>query len=144
MECIQTAEFMHVYNAIIVLKEILDVFPVAIHDPGAGASLDKALDKLIEKEDRGDLRILSRAYQASLQKQWCPSGCNGHRWASAPQYRNTRQAGGWNHLYPCLWRQGPGLQQQRRKTHRKIHPAPVWRRDHPCASTGLPPARKLM
>lgn len=52
---------MHVYNAIIVMKEILPVFPLAaVFD--TGASLDSAIDRLLETEERGDLKILGRAY----------------------------------------------------------------------------------
>jgi len=41
---IETAEFMHVYNAIIVLKEILPVFPLAaVCD--AGPVIDTATEK---------------------------------------------------------------------------------------------------
>jgi len=51
---------MHVYNAIIVLKEILPVFPLAaVAD--AGPAIDTAVEKLLEKEERGDLKILARA-----------------------------------------------------------------------------------
>jgi THO complex subunit 2 len=51
---------MHVYNAIVVLKEILSVFPLA----GAtdqGPALDKLMQEFLEKEERGDLKILGRA-----------------------------------------------------------------------------------
>jgi THO complex subunit 2 len=51
---------MHVYNAIIVLKEILPVFPLAaVCD--VGANLDKAMQDLLETEERGDLKILGKA-----------------------------------------------------------------------------------
>jgi THO complex subunit 2 len=51
---------MHVYNAIIVLKEILDVFPLAsVLD--VGSSIDAAMDRFIETEERGDLKILARS-----------------------------------------------------------------------------------
>ena len=50
---------MHVYNAIIIM-EILPVFPLAsVTD--TGAAIDGAMDKLLETEDRGDLKILGRA-----------------------------------------------------------------------------------
>ena len=69
IECIETGEFMHVYNAIIVLKEVLPVFPVAAASGTAGYSLVTVLDRLLEKEERGDLKILARAYHASLKKR---------------------------------------------------------------------------
>lgn len=58
--CIETGEFMHVYNAIIVLKEILPVFPLAAVGE-YGPVIDNMIDKLVEGEERGDLKILSRA-----------------------------------------------------------------------------------
>ncbi len=61
IECITTGEFMHVYNAIIVLKEILPVFPLSAITPDTGAQLDIAMDQFVEKEERGDLKILGRA-----------------------------------------------------------------------------------
>ncbi|KAF5387899.1 hypothetical protein D9615_000104 [Tricholomella constricta] len=67
-ECIQTGEFMHVYNAIIVMKELLPVFPLAVVTD-TGASLDAAMDRFLENEDRGDLKILGRAYSAALKKR---------------------------------------------------------------------------
>lgn len=60
---------MHVYNAIIVLKEVLPVFPVAAASGTAGYSLITVLERLLEKEERGDLKILARAYHASLKKR---------------------------------------------------------------------------
>ncbi|KAL0949134.1 hypothetical protein HGRIS_009218 [Hohenbuehelia grisea] len=68
IDCIQTGEFMHVYNTIIVLKEILPVFPLAaVHDNGI--QIDRAMDRFLETEERGDLKILGRAYSASLKKR---------------------------------------------------------------------------
>lgn len=52
---------MHVYNSIIVLKEILPVFPLA-DVTNVGAEIEAVIDKLIEAEDRSDLKILARAY----------------------------------------------------------------------------------
>lgn len=69
IDCIDTGEFMHVYNAIIVLKEVLPVFPVAAASGTAGYSLVTVIDRLLEKEERGDLKILARAYHASLKKR---------------------------------------------------------------------------
>ena len=60
---------MHVYNTIIVLKEILPVFPIASINEHAGPALDIAIDKFVEKEERGDLKILGRAYAASFKKR---------------------------------------------------------------------------
>lgn len=52
---------MHVYNAIIVLKEMLPVFPLAEVSHETGSTLDQAMDKFLETEERGDLKILGRA-----------------------------------------------------------------------------------
>ncbi|KAI0650660.1 transcription factor/nuclear export subunit protein 2-domain-containing protein [Trametes meyenii] len=69
VECIESGEFMHIYNAIVVLKEILPVFPVASVSEFAGASLARSVERFLEKEERGDLKILGRAYYASLKKR---------------------------------------------------------------------------
>ena len=52
---------MHVYNAILVLKEILEVFPIAAVNEVVGSSIDFEISKLINSEERGDLKILARA-----------------------------------------------------------------------------------
>jgi len=51
---------MHVYNAIIFLKEILPVFPMAPVGE-YGPVIDNMVEKLVENEERGDLKILGRA-----------------------------------------------------------------------------------
>ncbi len=63
-DCIKTNEFMHVYNAIIVLKEILPVFPLSAVIDLTGPPLNQVIETFIEKEERGDLKILARAYVA--------------------------------------------------------------------------------
>ncbi|KAI0750889.1 transcription factor/nuclear export subunit protein 2-domain-containing protein [Daedaleopsis nitida] len=68
-QAIDSGEFMHVYNAIIVLKEILPVFPIAAITGVTGMSLSRTIEKFVEKEERGDLKIIGRAYQASLKKR---------------------------------------------------------------------------
>jgi THO complex subunit 2 len=51
---------MHVYNAIIVIKEILPVFPLtAVAE--TGPQLDRTIQECLETEERGDLKILMRA-----------------------------------------------------------------------------------
>ncbi|TFK56192.1 hypothetical protein OE88DRAFT_1621965 [Heliocybe sulcata] len=67
--CIETGEFMHVYNAIVVLKEVLPVFPLGSISPPAGFLIDSCMRRFLEKEERGDLKILGRAYHAGLQKR---------------------------------------------------------------------------
>lgn len=59
---------MHVYNAIIVLKEILPAFPLAsVTD--TGAALYVAIERFQATEERGDLKILASSYSASLKKR---------------------------------------------------------------------------
>src|SRR6266404_1130991 len=65
-DCIKTNEFMHVYNAIIVLKEILPVFPLSAVIDLTGPPLNQVIETFIEKEERGDLKILARAYVARM------------------------------------------------------------------------------
>ncbi|KAI0722891.1 transcription factor/nuclear export subunit protein 2-domain-containing protein [Earliella scabrosa] len=69
VESIESGEFMHVYNTIIVLKQILPVFPVSYVNDFIGNSLSRAIEKFVDKEERGDLKILGRAYFASLKKR---------------------------------------------------------------------------
>ncbi|KAJ7755620.1 transcription factor/nuclear export subunit protein 2-domain-containing protein [Mycena maculata] len=69
IECIKTGEFMRVYNTIIVLKEILPVFPLADISPDTGGLLNQAIEKFLETEERDNLKILGRAYSASLKKR---------------------------------------------------------------------------
>ena len=65
---------MHVYNAIVVMKEILDVFPLSSVN-NVGPSINSAIDRFLETEERGDLKILARSYSASLKRKeadWAP------------------------------------------------------------------------
>ncbi|THH02395.1 hypothetical protein EW026_g445 [Hermanssonia centrifuga] len=92
VECIETGEFMHVYNTIIVLKEILPVFPLAAVNETSGATLDAAIDRFVEKEERGDLKILGRAYAASLKKRepmWAPPAKIAKSIPSAPSAKSS-------------------------------------------------------
>ena len=69
MECLQSGEFMHVSNAITVLREISSAYPLASVDPTAGAQLQQVMDSLCQTEKRGDLLVLARSYQATLKKR---------------------------------------------------------------------------
>jgi len=51
---------MHVYNAIIVMKEILDVFPLSSVNE-SGPAISAAMERFAENEERGDLKILARS-----------------------------------------------------------------------------------
>ncbi|KAF4602377.1 THO complex subunit 2 [Pleurotus pulmonarius] len=86
LECIQTGEFMHVYNSIIVLKEILPVFPLNSVSEN-GSVIDKAMDLFIEREQRGDLKILATSYSAALKKResvWSVKAVGAPSKAAAP------------------------------------------------------------
>ncbi|KAI9512728.1 transcription factor/nuclear export subunit protein 2-domain-containing protein [Russula earlei] len=85
-DSIKTNEFMHVYNAIIVLKEILPVFPLSAVIDLTGPPLNQVIETFIEKEERGDLKILARAYHASLKKR-------EHLWAAANGSSKVRTCG---------------------------------------------------
>jgi THO complex subunit 2 len=52
---------MRVYNSIVVLKEILPVFPLAEVSLESGATLNAAMDKFVETEERDNLKVLGRA-----------------------------------------------------------------------------------
>ena len=49
---------MQIYNAIIVLKEILPFYPMAKVTPTTGPKIEEALETFLEDEERGDLKIL--------------------------------------------------------------------------------------
>ena len=57
---------MHVYNAIIVLKEIIQVFPDGAINEVTGPSLNNTIQAMVQTEERGDLKILARAYVVNL------------------------------------------------------------------------------
>lgn len=59
---------MHIHNAIVVLQEILPVFPVAAVNSASGKAISEAMAKCIELEHREDLKILAGAYHARFQK----------------------------------------------------------------------------
>jgi THO complex subunit 2 len=61
VECIQSAEFMHVYNAVIVLMEILPVFPMmAVLEP-SGTAIAEAIAGVLKVVQRDDLKVACRA-----------------------------------------------------------------------------------
>ncbi|KAI0693806.1 transcription factor/nuclear export subunit protein 2-domain-containing protein [Cytidiella melzeri] len=75
IECIETGEYMHVYNSLVVLKEILPIFPAAAVFETVGPTLQLAIDRFLEKEKRGDLKIFGGAYASGLKKResfWAP------------------------------------------------------------------------
>ena len=50
---------MHVYNAVLILKEIIEVFPLASVNEVAGSNIDRVMQQLVQHEERGDLKILA-------------------------------------------------------------------------------------
>jgi len=68
-------EFMHISNSILVLKEVLPVFPLGMIQDSTGQFLDDALQKLLSEEKRGDIKILATSYQGQLRmakREWAP------------------------------------------------------------------------
>lgn len=59
---------MHIHNAIVVLQEVLPVFPVATVNSASGKAISEAMTKCIEVEHREDLKILAGAYHARFLK----------------------------------------------------------------------------
>lgn len=60
---------MHIYNSLVILKEILPMFPVAAVWDIAGITLQRAIDAFVEGEKRADLKIFGGAYASGLKKR---------------------------------------------------------------------------
>ena len=69
IDCIETGEYMHVYNSIMILQELLPVFPMASVNEFAGPALAAALDRFLEKEDRADLKVIGQAFASHFNKR---------------------------------------------------------------------------
>lgn len=78
--CLSSREYMHIHNAIVVLQEILPVFPVGSINAACGPVISEALTKCINNERREDLKILAGAYNSYLQK-------NKHIWEIPPELK---------------------------------------------------------
>ena len=59
---------MHIHNAIVILQELLPVFPVAAVNHASGKAISEAMAKCIEVEHREDLKVLAGAYNARFLK----------------------------------------------------------------------------
>ncbi|KAF7301535.1 hypothetical protein MIND_00719000 [Mycena indigotica] len=68
-DCIKTGEFMRIYNAIVILKEILNVFPLATVSSEPGTTLIQTMEKFLETEERDNLKVLGRSYHDQLKKR---------------------------------------------------------------------------
>jgi hypothetical protein len=55
VECLLSGEAMHIRNAIIVLTEVLPVFPLKEVSHNSGPAIINAVRELLEKETRPDL-----------------------------------------------------------------------------------------
>lgn len=53
---------MHIYNALLVLKELLGVFPRAEVFDTAGVVIKNVVESILKEEKRGDLKILGKSY----------------------------------------------------------------------------------
>ncbi|KAJ7067990.1 transcription factor/nuclear export subunit protein 2-domain-containing protein [Mycena amicta] len=68
-DCIKTGEFMRIYNSIVMLKEILPVFPLATVSAEPGTTLMQTMEKFLETEERDNLKVLGRSYHDQLKKR---------------------------------------------------------------------------
>lgn len=68
VDCIEAGDFMHVSNAVLVLMEILDVFPLASVNEVVGSNLDRVMQRLVQQQQkkREDLKILATSSVASF------------------------------------------------------------------------------
>ncbi|VDB90065.1 unnamed protein product [Peniophora sp. CBMAI 1063] len=81
-DLIETDEYMRVYNATIILKEILPVFPLLTVSVELGPRVEQPVKALLDKEmamppqeRRNDLMTVARAYHSALHKResyWMP------------------------------------------------------------------------
>ena len=113
---------MHVYNAIVVLKEVLPAFPVATGDIASGQQILNALISVMEKETRSDLKILGNAYLASLKKResfWAGPSVPQQKQLKASHLQSLE---GLRLMYRCSLYQ----QHRPRNTHRLL--GVMWRK----------------
>ncbi|KZS97683.1 hypothetical protein SISNIDRAFT_481583 [Sistotremastrum niveocremeum HHB9708] len=71
--CLRSEEYIHIHNAIVILKEILEVFPVATVNSATGKFIYRAIELCHAHETRRDLQILAASYKARLhgrEKFW--------------------------------------------------------------------------
>ncbi|KZW03863.1 hypothetical protein EXIGLDRAFT_715906 [Exidia glandulosa HHB12029] len=67
-QCVDGTEYMQIYNAIIILKELLPVMPRTDTNFAIGTSIHDCMKRCIAKETREDLKVLAQAYMAHLLK----------------------------------------------------------------------------
>ena len=61
LHCLESKQSVHIYNALLVLKELLGVFPRADVADSFGSLLNNAVDLLLKEEKRGDIKILGKS-----------------------------------------------------------------------------------
>ncbi|ELU41830.1 tho2 protein [Rhizoctonia solani AG-1 IA] len=66
VECLESGEAMHIRNAIIVLTEVLPVFPLKEISHNAGPAIINGVRQLLEKETRPDLFNMAQSYHGQL------------------------------------------------------------------------------
>ncbi|KAG8744851.1 THO complex subunit 2 [Ceratobasidium sp. 414] len=73
VDCLLSGEAMHIRNAIIVLTEVLPVFPMKEISHNSGPAIINAVRELLEKETRPDLFNMAQSYHGQLNSrrpQW--------------------------------------------------------------------------
>lgn len=60
-QCVDGTEYMQIYNAIIILKELLPVMPRSDTNFAIGTSIHDCMKRCIAKETREDLKVLAQA-----------------------------------------------------------------------------------
>ncbi|KAG8687459.1 THO complex subunit 2 [Ceratobasidium sp. 394] len=73
VDCLLSGEAMHIRNAIIVLTEVLPVFPMKEISHNSGPAIINAVRELLEKETRPDLFNMTQSYHGQLnsrRSQW--------------------------------------------------------------------------
>ncbi|KAJ1311288.1 hypothetical protein OPQ81_009786 [Rhizoctonia solani] len=66
VECLESGEATHIRNAIIVLTEVLPVFPIKEISHNAGPAIINGVRQLLEKETRPDLFNMAQSYHGQL------------------------------------------------------------------------------
>jgi THO complex subunit 2 len=67
--CIESGEFMHIKNAILVLQRISDYFPMAAVEHKEGPMVNAAVEKFLQNGEKGSLQVLCQSYHSTLQKR---------------------------------------------------------------------------
>ncbi|KTW25881.1 hypothetical protein T552_03155 [Pneumocystis carinii B80] len=94
--CLDSQEYMHVRNAIIVLEKISECFPVVAW---MGRALKDKVSLIIEQEKREDLKVRVLGYRAKLIK-------GESKWVSINQFQKIDNFSGQNNLFNDTWTQG--------------------------------------